>query len=180
MNPAPNLVLVGPMGAGKTAIGRRIAERFSLQFVDLDQRIVDVAGTSIPSIFEHAGEAGFRLRECQALAETLAGEGLLMSTGGGAVLDAENRALMRSRGFVVYLQVGLESQLRRVGKDRNRPLLQTDNPRETLRQLSRTREPLYREVADLMLDTDGLNPGQATASLTLKLARQWQRSGATA
>lgn len=180
MNPAPNLVLVGPMGAGKTAIGRRIAERFSLQFVDLDQRIVEAAGISIPTIFEHAGEAGFRLRECEALADALAGEGLLISTGGGAVLDADNRALMRARGFVVYLQVGLESQLRRIGRDRNRPLLQTDNPKETLRQLSRIREPLYRQVADLMLDTDGLNPGQATASLTLKLARQWQRSEATA
>jgi len=180
MNPAPNLVLVGPMGAGKTAIGRRIAERFSLQFVDLDQRIVEAAGISIPTIFEHAGEAGFRLRECEALADALAGEGLLISTGGGAVLDADNRALMQARGFVVYLQVGLESQLRRIGRDRNRPLLQTDNPKETLRQLSRIREPLYRQVADLLLDTDGLNPGQATASLTLKLARQWQRSEATA
>src|SRR5690606_17609278 len=115
MNPAPNLVLVGPMGAGKTSIGRRLAERFGLAFVDADHYVEERTGATIAAIFEHVGEAGFRERERAALAELLAGEGRLVATGGGAVLDADNRRLMRERGFVVYLQVGLEAQLRRLG-----------------------------------------------------------------
>ena len=176
MNPAPNLILVGPMGAGKSSIGRRIAERFGLRFADADQVVIDHAGASIADLFEHYGEAGFRQRESAALAELLAGEGQLVSTGGGAVLDAGNRALMRQRGFVVYLQVGLEAQLKRLQRDRTRPLLAQGDREQTLRELAALREPLYREVADLLLDTDGLSPAEATAALTLKLARHWQRS----
>ena len=100
MNPAPNLILIGPMGAGKTCIGRRLAERFTLDFVDVDQAIVDATGASIPTIFEHSGEAGFRAHERQALAQVLAGQGQLVSTGGGAVLDPDNRALIARRGLV--------------------------------------------------------------------------------
>ncbi len=107
MNPAPNLILIGPMGAGKTCIGRRLAERFTLDFVDVDQAIVDAAGASIPTIFEHSGEAGFRSHEREALARVLEGRGQLVSTGGGAVLDPGNRALIAQRGFVVYLRVSV-------------------------------------------------------------------------
>lgn len=180
MNPAPNLILIGPMGAGKTSIGRRLAERFGLAFVDADQAIVDRTGATINAIFEHVGEAGFREREQSTLAQLLASEGMLVSTGGGAVLDAGNRRRMRERGFVVYLRVSVEAQLKRLGRDRTRPLLQRVDREQVLRDLSVQREPLYSEVADLTLDTDGLSPGSATSTLAHLLATQWQRTGQTA
>ena len=175
MRSAPNLILVGPMGAGKTAIGRRLAERMRLHFVDVDQLVVDRSGADIPTIFEHVGEAGFRQRESAALAQALDAEGQVISTGGGAVLDAENRRRMRERGFVVHLHVSVEGQLRRVGHDRNRPLLQRPDRAQALRELARVREPLYAEVADLRHDTEGLSPGRATTELIEKLAVHWQR-----
>lgn len=180
MNPAPNLVIVGPMGAGKTSIGRRIAERFSLRFTDVDHAVVEASGISIPTIFEQVGEAGFRERESTALAELMAGEGQVVASGGGAVLRAENRALMKARGFVIYLKVDVDTQLKRVARDRNRPLLLTGDRREVLTELLRVREPLYLEVADLVLEADRLTPGEATATLVGHLARQWQRSGVDA
>ncbi|WP_379654930.1 shikimate kinase [Pseudoxanthomonas sp. UC19_8] len=179
MNPAPNLVMVGPMGAGKTSIGRRIAERFGLRFVDADHAVVEAAGSSIPEIFEHEGEAGFRARERAALAQLLAGEGQVVASGGGAVLDAGNRALMQARGFVIYLRVDVETQLRRVARDRNRPLLQNVDRRQVLTDLIAVRDPLYRQVADLVLDADRLTPGEATAALVGRLARDWQPTGAS-
>lgn len=180
MNPAPNLVMVGPMGAGKTSIGRRIAERFSLDFADVDHAVVETCGISIPSIFEQVGETGFRAHESAALATLLAGEGQVVASGGGAVLREENRALMRARGFVVYLKVDVETQLKRVARDRNRPLLNTGDRREVLTELIRLREPLYLDVADLVLEADRLTPGEATAALVGRLAREWQRNGANA
>ena len=174
MNPAPNLVLVGPTGAGKTSIGRRVAERFGLAFVDVDQFIEQRSGATITSIFEHVGEAGFRERERAALAELLAGSSQLVATGGGAVLDAGNRRLLRQRGFVVYLHAGVESQLRRLGRDRTRPLLQRDDREQVLRDMARVRQPLYREVADLVLDTDGCTAAEASARLGTELAAAWQ------
>ncbi|WP_337053859.1 shikimate kinase [Pseudoxanthomonas sp. USHLN014] len=179
MNPAPNLVMVGPMGAGKTSIGRRIAERFGLRFVDADHAVVEAAGSSIPEIFEREGEAGFRARERAALAQLLAGEGQVVASGGGAVLDADNRALMQARGFVIYLRVDVETQLRRVARDRNRPLLQNVDRRQVLTDLIAVRDPLYRQVADLVLDADRLTPGEATAALVGRLARDWQPTGAS-
>ena len=180
MNPAPNLVLVGPMGAGKTSIGRRLAERFGLQFVDADHHVEQHTGATIAAIFEHVGEAGFRERERAALAELLAGRERLVATGGGAVLDAENRRRMRERGFVVYLCVGLESQLKRLHRDRTRPLLQRADREDVLRDLARVRDPLYREVADLVLDTDGLTAAEAATRLALQLATRWSIDGVAA
>lgn len=180
MNPAPNLVLVGPMGAGKTSIGRRLADRFGLRFVDADHHIERRTGASVTSIFEHVGEAGFREREAAALAELLADQGLLVATGGGAVLGEANRQLMKDRGFVVYLCVGLDSQLKRLQRDRSRPLLQRPDREQVLRDLALLREPLYREVADLVLDTDGLTAAEAATRLGLQLADRWSMTGVAA
>lgn len=177
MNTAPNLILVGPMGAGKTSIGRRLAERLGLAFADADQAVVERTGATITTIFEHVGESGFREREKSALRNLLAGSGQVLSTGGGAVLDGENRALMASRGFIVYLQVSVEAQLKRLGRDRTRPLLQRADREQALRELAALREPLYLAVADLVLDTEGMSPSAATATLARLLATHWHREG---
>lgn len=174
MNPAPNLILVGPMGAGKTSIGRRLAERFGLEFVDADQAIVDDVGSSIPAIFENVGEAGFRTHEKRVLAGLLERSGQLLSTGGGAVLDTDNRRRIRERGFVVWLRVGVEAQLQRLQRDKSRPLLQRDDREQVLREMATLRDPLYRDVADLIVDTDAHSPAEATAQLVVRLAAQWQ------
>lgn len=175
MNPAPNLILIGPMGAGKTCIGRRLAERFTLDFVDADQAIVDAAGASIATIFEHSGEAGFRQQERQVLQTLLAGRNQLVSTGGGAVLDPGNREAIARHGFVVYLRVSVAAQLERLERDRTRPLLQRPDREQVLQQMAALRDPLYRALADLTLDTDLYTPADATAQLVLRLAAQWQR-----
>lgn len=175
MNPAPNLILIGPMGAGKTCIGRRLAERFTLEFVDADHAIEAAAGATIASIFEHAGEAGFRQQERQVLQSLLAGHNQLVSTGGGAVLDAGNREVIARRGFVVYLRVSVAGQLERLARDRSRPLLQRPDREQVLHDMAALRDPLYRGLADLTLDTDLYTPADATAQLVLRLATQWQR-----
>jgi shikimate kinase len=178
MNPAPNLVLVGPMGAGKSSIGKRLAERLGLAFVDADRDVELRTGVAVGTIFECEGETGFRARERTALAELLAGEGQLIATGGGAVLDAGNRERMRARGFEVYLQVDVAGQLERLARDRTRPLLQRDDREDVLRQLSTTRAPLYAEVADLCFDTNGLGSSDAACQLGRLLAGRWQRGAA--
>ena len=175
MNPAPNLVLVGPMGAGKTSIGRRLSERFRLTFVDADGDIELRTGAAVGTIFECEGEAGFRARERAALAELLAGDGQVISTGGGAVLDADNRQRMRARGFVVYLQVSVTGQLQRLARDRTRPLLQRDDREDVLHELATARAPLYAEIADLCFDTDTLTSAEAAAALAPLLDGRWQR-----
>ncbi|MCG8276122.1 shikimate kinase [Stenotrophomonas sp. NLF4-10] len=174
MNPAPNLILVGPMGAGKTSIGRRLAERFGLEFVDVDQAIVEDVGSGIPAIFENVGEHGFRAHEKRVLAALLERGGQLVSTGGGAVLDAGNRQRIRSRGFVVWLRVGVPAQLQRLQRDKCRPLLQREDREQVLRDMAALRDPLYRKVADLILDTDAHSPVEATAQLVVRVAAQWQ------
>jgi len=180
MNPAPNLVLVGPMGAGKSSIGKRLAERLGLAFVDADRDVELRTGVAVGTIFECEGETGFRARERAALTELLAGEGQLIATGGGAVLDAGNRERMRARGFVVYLQVDVAGQLERLARDRTRPLLQRADREDVLRQLALERAPLYAEVADLAFDTDGLAANDAACALGTLLRERWQRGDAPA
>jgi len=178
MNPAPNLVLVGPMGAGKSSLGRRLASRMGLEFADADRQLEQQAGASIALIFEHEGEAGFRAREEKLLAELLQGTGLAIATGGGAVLSAETREHLRTRAFVVHVQVGVEQQLARLERDTVRPLLAKGDRRETLRALATVRDPLYAEVADMVFTSDGLGVDDAARRLATLLTRQWQRSEA--
>ena len=176
MDPAPNLVLVGPMGAGKSSIGRQLAQRLGMEFVDLDGEIERRTGASVSTIFECEGEAGFRARERAALAEILEGTGRVVASGGGAVLDAGNRGLMRERGFVVYLHVSVPVQLERLARDRSRPLLAVDDREAVLQRLSDERGPLYREVAHLRFETGSDPASVACARLAGLLKAQWQRS----
>ena len=145
------------MGAGKTTVGKRLAELRGMSFVDSDHAVEERTGVDIAFIFEKEGEAGFRKREKLVIAELTAGHDLVLATGGGAVLDADNRQHLAGRGFVVYLRASVDHQMRRTGRTESRPLLQTGNPRETLERLFVVRDPLYREVADLILDADGAN-----------------------
>jgi len=153
-----NIVLVGPMGSGKSHLGRLLAARLALEFVDVDARIEAAAGIPITAIFAAEGEAGFRVRERTALAEALAGSGQVIATGGGAVLDAGNRAAMREAGRVIYLQVEPGEQLRRLAGDGGRPLLAVADRAQRLADLQAQREPLYREVADIVIETSARPP----------------------
>lgn len=148
--------LVGPMGAGKTTIGRLLASALKLEFIDSDHEIEQSSGADIPWIFDREGESGFRDREQKVLAELTQRDAVLLATGGGAVLRAENRAALAGRGMVVYLHASVEQQVARTARDRDRPLLQTANPERTLRELMAARDPLYREIADYVIDTDDL------------------------
>ena len=178
MNPAPNLILVGPMGAGKSSIGKRLAARFGLQFVDADQHIEHAAGATVAMIFELEGETGFRRREEQALAELFAGQARVIATGGGAVLSAGTRAQMRARGFVVYLKVGVAQQLERLARDHSRPLLSVGEREQTLRALAQVRDPLYEEVADLVFESGGLSVASAASKVGARVQAQWRREEA--
>ncbi len=179
MNPAPNLFFVGPMGAGKTTIGRRVADLLGLPFHDLDHEIELHTGAAIPLIFDVEGESGFRQREQAVLAEFAAKNGIVLATGGGAVLAAENRRCLRERGFVVYLETALEDQLARLVRDRKRPLLAAPDRRERLRNLAAIRNPLYREVADLTVPAGHRrNVGALARQLAAELRERWQRSAA--
>lgn len=175
MNPAANLILVGPTGAGKSCIGRRLAEHYGLRLVDADREIEQRTGANVATIFECEGEAGFRARERAVLVELLADDGMLLATGGGAVLDPDNRQLLRARGFVVHLQVSPGQQLARLARDKTRPLLQREDRDAVLHEMATLRAPLYAEVADLRFDTDGFVSADATAQLIAQLGRHWQR-----
>jgi shikimate kinase len=146
--------LVGPMGAGKSTIGRQLARALNLEFIDSDREIEVRTGVDIPLIFELEGEGGFRKREHQAIDLLTARKGIVLATGGGAVLDRENRRCLSSRGKVIYLHASVEQQLQRTAHDRSRPLLQTENPRQKLEELMQIRDPLYREIADWVVETD--------------------------
>lgn len=175
MNPAANLIFIGPMGAGKSSLGRRVARHFGLAFVDADRVLETRTGASIPLIFECEGEAGFRAREKALLAELCAGHDRLIATGGGAVLDADNRRLLAASGFVVHLQASVEEQLSRLRRDRSRPLLQAPDRERRLRALAAERDPLYAEIADLVFQAGSLPAGRVFERLCAAIAARWRR-----
>ncbi len=156
MNKPGSLFLTGPMGAGKSTIGRQLAKQLGMPFYDSDHEIESRTGVDIPLIFELEGEAGFRKREAAIIDELTALPDIVLATGGGAILDPQNREHLKSRGRVIYLHATVDQQLRRTRKDRNRPLLQTGNPRAKLEELLEIRDPLYRETAGLIVETDGM------------------------
>jgi shikimate kinase len=150
-----NIFLVGPMGAGKTTIGKQVAQLLHLEFVDTDQIIESRTGAPIDWIFDIEGEAGFRVREKEIIEELSARQGIVLATGGGAVVISENRTFLASRGIVVYLETSIEQQLERTRKDKRRPLLQNnDDPEKTLRDLHIERDFQYREIADFVVATN--------------------------
>lgn len=158
------------MGAGKTTIGRVLARELGKTFIDSDHEIEARTGASIPWIFEIEGEPGFRRREADVIRDLAGREGIVLATGGGAVLNADTRALLKSRGTVIYLRASVNSILARTAHDKNRPLLQTADPRKRLEELTQQRDPLYREVADLVIDTGRPNVQSMALTILAQLA----------
>jgi len=152
---ADNIFLVGPMGSGKSAVGRQLARRLGLEFVDSDAEIEARTGVDVACIFDREGEAGFRARERDVIDQLTRRSRSLVATGGGAVLDADTRERLRSRGCVVYLRTSVDQQLARTRRGTHRPLLENPDPRGTLQRLMLQRAHLYEETADLAIDTDG-------------------------
>jgi shikimate kinase len=155
MNKPKNLFLVGPMGAGKSAVGRHLARLLHLDFVDSDEEIETRTGVDIPFIFEKEGEEGFRKREVKVIDELSQREGVVLATGGGAIADPESRSRLGARGFVVYLHTSVKQQLERTQRRNKRPLLENGDKEKVLRELMEQRDPLYREISDLIIETDG-------------------------
>ena len=176
MKRAGNIYLVGMMGAGKTTVGRLLARRLKLRFVDSDHEMESRCGVKIPLIFEIEGEAGFRARESQVLAELTALEGIVLGTGGGAVLSADNRSLLAANGTVVYLRARPEDLYERVRQDRNRPLLASDDPLGRLSEMYAERDALYRSIADLTVDTGRQGVNALARQLLFKLDERWKAS----
>jgi len=150
--------LVGPMGAGKSTIGRLLSKELSLPFKDTDHEIEERTGADIPWIFDMEGEEGFRNRETAVIDELTQLPEIVLATGGGAILREPNRQSLASRGTVVYLETSVDQQYQRTMRDKNRPLIQQDNPREVLERLLEVRDPLYRSTADLIVSTHLGNP----------------------
>ncbi|MDA0820916.1 MAG: shikimate kinase AroK [Proteobacteria bacterium] len=147
------IFLIGPMGAGKTTIGRRLAKSLRKNFVDADQELERRTGASVALIFDVEGEAGFREREKRIIDELTQLDNIVLATGGGAILDVDNRKALSERGFVIYLHALVEELVERTRHDSNRPLLNTDNPVAKMRDILEQRDALYRSIADLVIDT---------------------------
>jgi shikimate kinase len=164
-----NVFLIGPMGSGKTSIGKHLAKMLKLNFHDCDQEIEHATGASVNLIFDVEGEEGFRLRENQMLRQLTTKTGILIATGGGVVCNEENRRLLRSRGFVVYLKTSVENQLKRLSQDRNRPLLQAEDKAQRLMDLARARNPLYDDTADLVFTTGNSSVYESAKELSIAI-----------
>ncbi len=147
--------MIGPMGAGKSAVGRQLARLLHLEFLDSDEEIESRTGVDIPFIFEKEGEEGFRKREVKVIDELSRRDGVVLATGGGAIVDPESRSRLGARGFVVYLHTSVNQQLERTRSGRERPLLESSDKQQVLQGLMEERDPLYREISDLIVETDG-------------------------
>ena len=171
MTSLKKIFLVGPMGAGKTTIGRHLATELSLPFIDTDHEIEERCGANIPWIFDVEGEEGFRLREHKVLDDICQSSPAVIATGGGIIMRDDNRTLLKEHGVAVYLHATVKQQLTRTGKDRSRPLLNKGDPKTVLTDLMAIREPLYREVAKSVFPTDSKSP-RATASAIAKAVNE--------
>lgn len=157
------------MGSGKTTIGRQLAARLGLEFLDSDLEIEQRTGVDIPTIFDYEGEAGFRKRERKVIDELTQQAGIVLATGGGAVLDPDNRRDLSARGLVIYLQCAVDQQFHRTARDRNRPLLHTEDPRTRLQRLMEERDPLYLAIADLVVPTGQRSVGAVVQDILAML-----------
>jgi len=160
-----NIFLIGPMGAGKTTVGRQLAKYLNIQFFDSDREIETRTGVDIRMIFEYEGEEGFRRREQIILSELTRLKRIVLATGGGAILSSQNCEYLREHGYVVYLQCSVDRQIERTSKDNHRPLLNTENPREKLQDLMKIRSPLYEACADYTVDTGRLSSRMAVKQI---------------
>ena len=166
------IFLVGPMGAGKSAVGRRLAQELKRTFVDSDEVIELRTGVDIPFIFEKEGEEGFRVRERQVIDELTQMPSVVLATGGGAVQDQANREHLRARGTVVYLHATIDQQLKRTRSGRDRPMLKDGEPREILTRLMEIRDPQFRDIADIVIETDGRRVTAVTGEIRQRLAER--------
>lgn len=177
--PPSNIFLIGPMGAGKTSTGRQLAKTLERQFVDSDREIERYTGATISLLFQVEGEAGFRRRERAMIERLTQRENIVLATGGGVVLDEKNRADLIRRGTVVYLRAPVAQLIRRTAGDKTRPLLQTADPRERLARIVKERDPLYRQVADIIVDTAGKSPRQLAVRIVQLIEPGLSSSGVT-
>ncbi len=167
-----NIFLIGPMGSGKTTIGKHLAKLLMMDFYDCDHELERLTGASVGLIFDVEGEAGFRLRESQLLKQLSEKTSALISTGGGVVCSEENRAVLRSRGLVVYLKTSIEKQLKRLSQDKSRPLLQAEDRTQRLLDLARVRNPLYDATADLVYSTRNSSVYASAKALSIAILEQ--------
>jgi shikimate kinase len=164
-----NVFLIGPMGSGKTAVGRALARRLGLAFADSDAEIESRTGVDISYIFEREGEEGFRIRESDVIDALTKSTGIVLATGGGAILSAANRERLAARGIVVFLDTTLDQQLQRTRRSKHRPLLAGTDRRAKLEELAETRDPLYRSIAAITIQTDGRAPTAVAADIVRAL-----------
>jgi len=162
------------MGAGKTTVGRILARRLNKRFIDCDHEIEARTGASISVIFEFEGETGFRQREAEVIRDLTGQSDIVLATGGGAILKPENREYLKTRGTVIYLRASINSILQRTSHDKNRPLLQTADPRQRIEQLAKEREPYYLEVADFIIETGRPNVQSLVQTILSQLEQHAQ------
>ncbi|MDX8386847.1 MAG: shikimate kinase [Gallionella sp.] len=166
-----NLVLVGMMGSGKTTIGKTLARHLNKNFIDSDEEIVKRTGVTIPHIFDVEGEEGFRQRESNVIQELIVGENMVLATGGGAVLSGMNRKILQANGIVIYLRASVQDLWVRTRHDRNRPLLQTSDPQAKLREIFQQRDPLYRSMADIVMQSGKQSANSLTQHLVAEIGK---------
>ncbi len=169
---AQNIILIGPMGSGKSTIGNILAKKLGRDFKDSDHYIENRTGVDISRIFDIEGEHGFRDRESNALKELLSQNNQVVATGGGSVLREENQALLRSRGYIIFMDTTVNQQMQRLRRDKKRPLLQTENPRERLEAMFESRRPIYLDLADLAVKTDRKQARRMASEIITQLPGQ--------